>query len=210
MNNSRKTHFFVDPNVCIRVTYRRGKARLSISNVTETYNKDGTDQNIFVLDAFAVDFTKEQLIKFVQLAPNLISALDALQKSNMFERSFAYVMQSAAEGLKADNGVLDKQNKVEKDFEITDSSEKSCNTNVSIATQTEEKSENLNKNPLLSDIVQRIKTKNKSTARPSVLMKSALPQKRKTNTPKDTPTAEIKKKRPMKAMKKDEMERLCE
>ena len=118
-------------------------------------------------------------------------------------------MQSAAKGSKTDDEVLDKQNKVEKDCEITHSSEKSCNTNVSITTQTEEKSENLNKNPL-SDIVQRIKTKNKDTAHHSVLMKRALPQKRKTNSPKDTPTAEIKKKRPMNVMKKVEVARFCE
>ena len=211
MANLIKSHFFIEPNVCARVTYRRGKARLSISNVTERHNESKTEQSICVLGQFAVNFTRQQLVQFVQVAPALVSALDMMQKSKTLSKSC--VVQCAAEGSKAENDLLDKQNKEAKVCKIKHSSEKprtTTATNVSIATQTEEKSENLNKNPL-SDIVQRIKTQNKiKAARPTVLLDSALPQKRKAKSSKDIPTAEIQTKRPRSAMKTVESEKFCE
>ena len=203
MANLIKSHFFIEPNVCARVTYRRGKARLSISNVTERHNESKTEQSICVLGQFAVNFTRQQLVQFVQVAPALVSALDMMQKPKTLSKSS--VVQCAAEDSKAENDLLDKQNKEVKFCKIEHSSEKPCTTttatNVSIATQTEEKSENLNKNPL-SDIVQRIKTQNKiKAARPTVLLDSALPQKRKAKSSKDIPTAEIQTKRSRSAMK---------
>ena len=202
MANLIKSHFFIEPNVCARVTYRRGKARLSISNVTERHNESKTEQSICVLGQFAVNFTRQQLVQFVQVAPALVSALDMMQKSKTLSKSS--VVQCAAEDSKAENDLLDKQNKEAKVCKIKHSSEKprtTTATNVSIATQTEEKSENLNKNPL-SDIVQRIKTQNKiKAARPTVLLDSALPQKRKAKSSKDIPTAEIQTKRSRSAMK---------
>ena len=202
MANLIKSHFFIEPNVCARVTYRRGKARLSISNVTERHNESKTEQSICVLGQFAVNFTRQQLVQFVQVAPALVSALDMMQKPKTLSKSS--VVQCAAEDSKAENDLLDKQNKEAKVCKIKHSSEKprtTTATNVSIATQTEEKSENLNKNPL-SDIVQRIKTQNKiKAARPTVLLDSALPQKRKAKSSKDIPTAEIQTKRSRSAMK---------
>ena len=197
MVNLVKNHFFVEPNLCIRTTYRRGKARLSISNVTAKHKDSKTEQSIFVLGTFAVNFTREQLIKFVQLAPALLSSLDMLQKSKTLSSSsdtqFAEAQVSTPE--------ID-ENQADSEYMFSPEIKPYSTTiTASTTTEPEKRSESLKEKKSLA---QQIKQK-QTPVRPTTLLTSALPQKRKANSPKDTATTEIKKKLPMNAMKKVEM-----